>query len=233
MHALLKKFAHIVFPHRCLLCELNGEKLICNNCFETLPQFKSSCKQCGLMSDSGNDKTICGQCIANSPPFENTFSLFEYAAPISSLIWQLKFHGNLSIAQLFAHYWIDFIPQFYAANSLPDLIVPVPLHHARLKERGFNQALEITKPIGKYFHIPVDTRSCIRIKHTQPQSSLIASKRKNNLKNAFGLSYPVTVKHIAILDDVMTTGNTVTEVAHLFKKVGVEKIDIWCCARTR
>lgn len=233
MHALLKQFAHAIFPNRCLLCEFNSEKLICKDCFEILPRFKSNCRQCGLINDTENNLTLCGQCISNPPPFNTTHSLFEYTAPISSLIWQLKFHGNLSIAKLLSDYWIDFISQKYASNSLPELIIPVPLHHARLKERGFNQALEIAKPIGKYFHIPVDTRTCIRIKNTQAQSSLIASKRKNNLKNAFGLSYPITAKHIAIVDDVMTTGNTVTEIAHLFKKAGVEKIDVWCCARTQ
>lgn len=163
------------------------------------------------------------------PPFDHVQALFEYEPPISSLIHQLKFSGNLLIARFLATQWID-----HLKNTIrPDLILPVPLHHTRLSERGFNQALEIAKPIGKHFQIPIDTRSCIRIKNTQAQSSLPASKRKHNLKNAFGLSHAISAKHIAILDDVMTTGNTASEIALLLRKIGVEKIDVWCCARAR
>ncbi|HLB56319.1 MAG TPA: ComF family protein [Coxiellaceae bacterium] len=232
MRPTLKKFAQQLFPHQCLLCDLesNNQKLICENCFDCLPHYQSACRQCGLPLTSEN-QLHCGQCIANPPPFDNTFALFDYAPPISMMIWQLKFHGNLMIAQLFAQCFIDFIEQFYSASTLPDLIIPVPLHFSRLKERGFNQALEIAKPIGKYFNIPVDTKKCIRIKNTQAQSSLPAHKRKNNVDNAFGLSYAFSEKQVVILDDVMTTGNTVSEIAHLLKNVGVRKVDVWCCAR--
>jgi ComF family protein len=168
--------------------------------------------------------------MISPPPFDNVLALFEYEAPISSLIHQLKFSGNLLIARWLATQWIDYLKNM---NTLPDLILPVPLHHTRLKDRGFNQALEIAKPIGQYFHIPIDTRSCIRIKNTEAQSSLPASKRKYNLKNAFGLSHSLSANHIAILDDVVTTGNTVSEIAFLLRKIGVKKIDVWCCAQTR
>lgn len=156
------------------------------------------------------------------------FALFHYQAPISALIAKLKFHGDLSIAKLLSQYWIDYLADL---PSRPALIIPVPLHYQRLKERGFNQALEIAKPIGKYFQIPVDTHSCIRIKNTKPQSSLPAKKRMHNVNNAFGLSHAIAAKHVAVLDDVVTTGNTISEISALLKKTGVEQIDIWCCAR--
>lgn len=215
MRSLLKQFSQSLFPNHCLLCDLDcDEKFICKNCFDTLPIYEKN-------------KTIL-----NPPSIDHVFTLFHYVTPISSLIWKLKFQGDLSIAQLFAQYWINYFKNDVTPNALPDLIMPVPLHYARLKERGFNQALEIAKPIGQYFHIPIDTRTCIKIKNTRAQSSLSAEKRKHNLKNAFGLSYSVDAKHIAIVDDVMTTGNTVSEIAQLLKKVGVEKVDVWCCART-
>ncbi|PJB10330.1 MAG: amidophosphoribosyltransferase, partial [Gammaproteobacteria bacterium CG_4_9_14_3_um_filter_38_9] len=174
---------------------------------------------------------LCTSCITSPPPFHRTIALFHYTGPIVSLIWKLKFQNDLKIARLFAQHWIDYFNHFDSHNTLPDLIMPVPLHFSRLKQRGFNQSLEIAKPIGKYFHIPIDTRACIKIKNTEPQSSLSAQKRKGNLKNAFGLSRPIDAKHVAILDDVMTTGNTVSEIASLLQKTGVEKIDVWCCAR--
>lgn len=157
-------------------------------------------------------------------------ALFQYTEPISTLIWRLKFQGNLAIANWFSQCWIEYLKKC-AYHTLPEIILPVPLHHTRLQERGFNQALEIAKPIGKYFSIPIDVRTCIRIKNTKAQSLLAGDQRKNNIKNAFGLSYSVNAKYVAILDDVYTTGSTVSEISHLLKKSGVEKIDIWCCAK--
>lgn len=222
----------ILFPRRCLLCDLDCDtaEFICNQCQNSLPYYQSGCSGCGIMIKNNREKNLCGACILSPPPFDDMLALFEYEPPISSLIHQLKFNGNLLIARYLAEQWIVHLKKI---NTLPDLILPVPLHHTRLTERGFNQALEIGKTIGQYFNVPIDTRSCIRIKNTQAQSSLPASKRKYNLKNAFGLSYPISARHIAILDDVVTTGNTVSEIAHLLQKTGAVKIDIWCCARAK
>ena len=233
MRDLLKIISeHLIIQH-CLLCDFitENKQLICNDCFSILPHHPFSCDRCGLAITETAFKTHCGHCISNSPPFDHTVALFDYAAPIPALIWKLKFHGDLSIAQFFGQCWIDLIDQFYPNNTLPDFILPVPLHHKRLKERGFNQALEIAKPIGKHFNIPIDTRTCIRIKNTQAQSTMPANKRKNNMDNAFALSHATDAKHVAILDDVMTTGNTVSEISALLKIAGVERVDVWCCAR--
>ena len=139
MQNTLKQFFQIILKNHCLLCELNcHDLLICKSCVETLPVY-----------------------LNNTPAplpkhVDQLFSLFDYTAPISHFIWRLKFHGDLSIARWFAHTWIVYLK---SVASLPDLILPVPLHYSRLKQRGFNQALEIAKPIGNYFHIPVDTRT--------------------------------------------------------------------------
>lgn len=114
---------------------------------------------------------------------------------------------------------------------MPECIIPVPLHRRRLRQRGFNQALEIAKPLAKKLQLPVDFKTCIRTKHTRPQSELSAKKRQQNIKNAFTLKKPITAKHVAIVDDVMTTGNTVTELSALLRNNGVTTIEIWCCAR--
>ena len=235
MRALLKKIANPFIVQHCLLCDFTAEnkQLICTDCFSTLPRHPFSCDRCGLTITETPFKTHCGHCMKNPPPFDHTVALFDYVVPIPTLIWKLKFHGDLSIAQFFGQCWINLIDQFYTRNTLPDFILPVPLHHKRLKERGFNQALEIAKPIGKHFKIPINTRICIRIKNTQAQSSLPANKRKNNMNNAFGLSYATDAKHVAILDDVMTTGNTASEISALLKIAGVERIDVWCCARAQ
>lgn len=225
----MKILQHTLFSSHCLLCDLSCEQqqYFCDACARYLPTYKTGCKNCGIVLENQNQDCLCGNCLLSPPPFDHVDALFQYAEPVASLIHQLKFHGNLMIARWFATEWIH----YFKNHELPDCILPVPLHHARLAERGFNQSVEIAKPIGKYFHIPIDTQSCIRIKNTQAQSGLKAAKRKKNVKNAFGLSRDVNAKHIAIFDDVVTTGNTVSEIAHLLRKVGVGKIDVWCCAR--
>ena len=229
----MRQLLNTFFPTRCLLCDLNSDngRQICIDCNDTLPVYQTGCKRCATLLEIKAPGMLCGDCLRQPPSFDKILALFYYQAPISTFIWQLKFHHNLGVARLFADDWIYFLRTFLMGSTLPDVIIPVPLHHERLKERGFNQALEIAKPIGKYFNIPVDTKTCIRIKNTRAQSSLPARKRKHNVNNAFGLSYTPTAKHIAIVDDVVTTGNTISEISALFRKSGVSRIDVWCCAR--
>lgn len=203
----MRRLTNILFPLQCLLCDLSScnERAVCDACYNALPQHKN------------ND--------------DHLIALFDYEEPISSLIWKLKFQGDLSIAHWFSQLFIEKISNSYSAASLPDLIIPVPLHHDRLKQRGFNQAVEIAKPIAKHFHIPIDIKTCIRIKNTVAQSSLSARERRHNIKNAFALSWPVTAKKIAIMDDVITTGGTTNEIVELLSLHGVMTIDLWACAR--
>lgn len=194
------------WPILCLLCQLPtaSTAIICTDCEDTLPHLQIQDAQ----------ETI----------------LFSYESPISDLIMQLKFSENLSIAHWFSQQFIQKLKS--RTRVLPQIILPVPLHYNRLRERGFNQALEIAKPVARYFQSPVDTKTCVRIKDTKPQSSLEAAKRKTNVNNAFALSYTPAAKHIALLDDVTTTGSTLSEITTLLQKAGVEKIERWCVAKT-
>ena len=148
------------------------------------------------------------------------------------MITQLKFHHHLIYANLFGALLTKKITLAYQDDRLPELIIPVPLHPSRLCERGFNQALEIAKPISKKLHLTINTQTCTRRINTLPQSLLPASERKSNIQHAFALIKNTSAKHIALVDDVITTGNTISELANTFKKIGVEKVDVWCCART-
>jgi len=113
----------------------------------------------------------------------------------------------------------------------PELILPVPLYKSRYRERGFNQAIEIARTVGKELQIPLDITSCRRHRDTPHQTQLPAQKRRKNLKNAFSVIKPIHARHIAILDDVMTTGSTVHELAYVLKKAGASRVDVWVCAR--
>lgn len=159
-------------------------------------------------------------------------ALFDYTFPIDHMITQLKFHEKLIYAKLFGQLLTQKIIQHYKDIPLPALIIPVPLHKKRLQERGFNQALEIAKPISKKLNLKIDKTSCIRKKYTAAQSSLSATERKQNIKHSFELIHPITASHIAILDDVITTGETTRELSEILKNHGVKKIDLWCCAHT-
>lgn len=116
------------------------------------------------------------------------------------------------------------------AQAFPDVIIPVPLHTSRLRERGYNQALEMARPIANLLKIPVDHRSALRTRETVAQSDLPEKLRRNNVKGAFKIT-GLQADHVAIIDDVMTTGHTVEELASEVRKAGIKKIDIWTCAR--
>ena len=114
---------------------------------------------------------------------------------------------------------------------LPQLLLPVPLHAKRLRQRGYNQALELARPIANSFGLPIDTSSCMRRKATTEQVGLSAKKRKSNIKDAFEITGDFRNKHVAIIDDVMTTGSTVSELSQQLLQAGAKQVDVWVCAR--
>jgi len=160
------------------------------------------------------------------------YALFPYREPVVSMIKKLKFKHDLSYANALAALLISQIKQeWYQNKSLPDLIIPVPLHTSRLMERGFNQALEIGRYLGRHLDIALDARSVTRNKPTLAQSGLSKTARAANMRNAFSCQTRFDGLSIAILDDVVTTGQTVTELSRIISQQGAKHIDIWCCAR--
>lgn len=213
----------------CILCrQVSDLSLgICQHCLDLLPILQHSCRKCA--APLGESKT-CGYCSETAVSFDATHALFLYQPPITKLIWQLKFNHALIHAKLFGDLLTQKILKEYANQSLPGLIVPVPLHKYRLKDRGFNQALEIARPVAKKLKIPLDL-SPKRCKSTMPQATLAAKDRTANVKNAFKLKRNYKNMHIAVIDDVITTGSTIQEFCHELKKAGAKRIDVWCCAR--
>lgn len=219
----------------CVICDCNSQRKIdlCARCENSLPWLKKCCYQCALpLTEIGNEIIYCGQCTKQKPSFNRTTALFHYELPIDYFITQLKFQHKLIYAKLIGNLLLPIIKDHYKNDQLPELIVPVPLHKKRLRERGFNQSLEIARILGKGLKIPINTRNCIRYIATPPQSSLPAKQRKKNIRNAFLLVKPIHEKFIVIVDDVITTANTVEELAKTLKKGGAKRVDVWCCART-
>jgi ComF family protein len=171
---------------------------------------------------------LCGRCLSSKPAFDETYAPFIHQGAIKHMIGALKFGAEYKNARLLGMLLADYIKQ---AAEQPDLILPVPLHKTRYRQRGFNQAIEIGRTVAKELQIPLDLTSCKRHRDTPHQTELSAKKRRKNVKNAFSVIKPIDARHIAILDDVMTTGSTTHELAWALKKVGVSRVDVWVCAR--
>lgn len=243
---LLEKFIRIdtrfinsifnwLLPPTCLLCGNNWQNThnICVNCQKSLPILPHHCPQCAQFLPAAITNPIkCGACLRNPPPFNATYALFAYEQPIISMIIKLKFQHQLGIAELLGELLAKKAKEtWYALHPLPDLLIPIPLHPHRLRERGFNQSLEIAKPASKILGLPIDYQGIKRVKATAAQSGLSAAARKQNIANAFVACRDYTGLTVAILDDVITTGHTIMECSRTLKIHGAKHIDIWCCAR--
>jgi ComF family protein len=204
----------------------------CRACLESLPWHSAqSCPQCGLNSD-GN---ICGSCLNNPPDFDATKAVFLYAYPIDAMMLRYKYGDSLNLGDTFAEFLAEKVNVEDCLKNI-DLIIPMPMHPQRLKERGFNQAIEIAKVLAKNCKEKLDYKSTIRQTLTPPQASLPLKERVKNIKGAFKVNADKLVKiqgkRIAIIDDVMTTGASLNELAKTLKKAGASHVECWVITRT-
>jgi len=204
----------------CLLCGgEGGPELLCAACIAELPALPGSCPRCALPSPAG---AVCGSCLTHPPHFDATLALWRYEFPCDGLVQALKYRARLALAGFFA--------RCLASRTMPeaDLIVPMPLHARRLAERGFNQALEIARHLGR----PIEPRGVLRVKHTPPQTELPYEERAKNVRGAFLCKLDLTGARVAVLDDVMTTGATLNELARALKRAGAARVENLVIART-
>ena len=211
----------------CLIC---GDKEaaqcgLCRGCAGALPVIVSACVRCGIpLSRAG---LVCAECLLRPPAFSRCYAPFHYQAPISGRIRSLKFAGDLPAArELAAWMWMQ-----RPERAMPQALIPVPLHRRRLVERGFNQSLELARHLGALASLPVLTGGCIRIAHTAAQSGLDARRRRRNVRGVFQARVPEDLRHVAIVDDVVTTGSTVSELARALRRQGVQDVEVWAVAR--
>lgn len=210
----------------CLLCQAaSGERLLCGACERELPATVSACPRCAL---AGSSNAECGACIADPPQYDASCAVFIYAYPVDALIQALKYGGQLALAGLFART----LYQRLGNAAGVDLIVPLPLHPARLAERGFNQAAEIAKVLSRLSGITMDARHARRVRNTAPQTALPWRERAANMRQAFICEQDLTGLRIAVVDDVMTTGATLNEFARTLKRSGAARVENWVVART-
>lgn len=224
-----------ILPHFCVLCgaKTTADLDLCLACEQDLPRIKSACPQCGNpRSAAVANSALCGACLKISPPYERTFALYHYQNPIDFLLLGCKFQGKLVYAKILGTLLARHLEQYYVTHHKPEVIIPVPLHRERLRERGYNQSLEIARPIAKILHVPFHVNNAIRTKQTTAQSLLPMSERTHNVSHAFALKRPLPYKHIAVIDDIITTGSTMREFCRTLRcQAAVQEIDVWCVAR--
>ena len=206
---------------------------ICEPCYKSLPINELACSRCAIPLPVGTPaSSVCGQCLQHAPPYDRCIALWQYQAPADYFILRLKFNQKLMYARLMAELFAAHLSKIYAnQEDKPEVVIPVPLHPTRMRERGFNQAAEIAKVMALRLHIPLLLHACQRAKNTLPQSELPANQRQQNVKGAFQVKPGLLPHHVAIVDDVMTTGHTVGEMTKTLKNVGVKVVDVWVCAR--
>lgn len=229
----IKNIQFQLLPGCCLLCGKLSEKQqdLCPSCRSKLPFNNHHCRTCAQpLPSSITAGSICGRCQTKPPFYDHCFAPLRYQDELTSLHHNFKFHHQLAAGRLMA----ELMCEQLAAPSvrLPQLLLPVPLHARRLRERGFNQALELARILSAQLSIPVDSHTLSRTCNTRAQSSLPKKERQQNIRNAFALTAKIDTPHVAIIDDVMTTGLTVNEISRTLRASAACEIEIWVFART-
>lgn len=212
----------------CLCCGYQKTHKLgfCLGCYHDLPHIKTPCLQCGLPLTAN---TPCF-CKAEDWPFAACLSAFEYQFPINKLLFQYKSQARLALCESFAQALTNQVKK--QQQVLPQVLMPVPLHTSKLKQRGFNQSLELAKMLSKQLHIPIDYHSLQSSHQTTQQKSLNKQQRLANVQTNYALTQPLSVTHIALIDDVITTGATTKTLAYLLREHGATHIQAWSIARS-
>ena len=212
----------VLFGGSCFLCRGRADDLICADCDADLTRLDFPlCPRCALASPGG---AVCGRCLSTAPHYDNTRAVVAYEFPADALVHSLKFRGELALAPLLASLLAD---RTRADNV--DHVVPVPLSTKRLRERGYNQSVELARHLRKD---RLDFALCERTRDARPQIELPYDERQRNVRGAFRCTRSLVGARIAVVDDVMTTGATLNELARTLKAAGAVHVVNWVVART-
>jgi ComF family protein len=210
----------------CLLCAApSARPLVCAACDRALPCLGMACANCAVPLASGG---VCGECQRREPAFDDAAAAFVYRYPLDRLIHRFKYAGDLAVGR-----WLALrLAECVASHDPPDLLVAPPLTGSRLRTRGFNQAVVIARHLGKRLRVRHSHAAFTKIRDTSPQPGLGRGQRLANLREAFRCELRLSGEHVAIVDDVMTTGATAHTLATLLKARGASRVSVWAVART-
>lgn len=219
------KLGQLLPAQPCLLCgAMSHHGAWCAACGTALPYLTAAhCPVCALPTLDG---ALCGRCLKKNPHFDRTVAVFAYSFPVDKLVQALKFNEQLHLANGLADRLVQRI------SIRPDSIVAMPLHPARLKQRGHNQSLELARRLAYKLDVPLLPHTCQRVRDTPPQSAIKWNERGKNMRKAFHCMENFTGKHVAMVDDVMTSGASLNELALALRRCGAREVSAWVVART-
>src|SRR5438045_287742 len=221
-NSMREKLASLLFGGSCFVCRGAAESLLCAQCVAELPRLdRPLCPRCALESPEG---AICGRCLTQSPAYDATRAALAYDFPADALVHSLKFRGELALAPMLASLLVE-----RTRADAVDHVVPVPLSRERLRSRGYNQSVEIARHLRKG---ALDIALCERTRDMRPQIELPYDERQSNVRGAFRCTRSLIGARIAVVDDVMTTGATLHEIARTLKAAGATHVVNWVVART-
>lgn len=221
-----RRAATLLFGGSCYLCRGSAEALLCAPCDADLPRLDAArCPRCALASPGG---AVCGRCLSRPPAYDATVAALAYEFPADTLVHALKFRGELALAPFLGR----LIAEGASAGGRVDAVMPVPLSGKRLRDRGFNQSLEIAREAAARTGTRIAPGLCARTRETDVQFELPVADRARNVRGAFEATVEAAGLAIAVVDDVMTTGATLEEVALALKRAGAARVVNWVVART-
>jgi ComF family protein len=221
----------LLAPARCHFCCAPGAADgACAECSKALPWNDRACRACGLPLAGAMLGSACGDCLREAPPQDASWVAFRYAAPLDQAIVDLKFHGRLAPAHVLGRLMARRLAG--RPEPLPELLIPVPLSPGRLRRRGYNQAVELGRELARRLSLRLAPSAARRLRATLEQTRLDAVARRRNVRGAFAVE-PAAVagRHVALLDDVVTTGATMAELARAARAAGAARIEAWAAAR--
>lgn len=228
----LDRWHYRLWPGRCLLCDAPAQRAldICRDCAADLPDLTHACRRCALpLPDTA---TLCGGCAGHPPRFERSIAPLRYAGTATWLIARLKAGNDFAAARILASLMADSVRNGYRDDTLPEALVPMPLHWRRLQQRGYNQATLLARLLGRDFGIAWLDRGIRRHRHVPSQHTLPRRHRYANVRAAFAVDATLNGHHVAIVDDVVTTGASADALALALLQAGAARVDVWCAART-
>ena len=227
-HKIASISQRLRLPAICSLCNQYhpGHHAICTACQDHFRLIGPACYHCALPLPA-SDFLVCGHCCKEKPAVDQVIAPYAFEEPLRTLLHEFKYQEGLYLGSFLTSLISQALPM---TATETECLIPVPMHPKRLRQRGFNQAAELTKKLSRSLTIPYELNHCKKQINTTPQARLNKKERQKNLNQAFHAE-PLPYQHITLIDDLLTTGSTVNELARVLKNQGVKRVDVWCCAR--
>ena len=228
VNRIMAPIAEALFPNYCYLCQWRcpGPLPLCQACRAELAANRASCQRCAL--PLATDAPLCGDCLTRPPAYNRVVAPWLYCEYLAYIIGRWKYNGDRTLTPLLADMWSRQV----TPEEAPDILLPVPLHWRRQWQRGYNQAELLAMQIAREYSLKVNTRLLRRRQFTSPQSGMDARLRIRNVRDAFTVTGACDNLRVALVDDVLTTGATASELARILKQAGAAQVEVWCLART-